>query len=99
MSKIFRLFLKLYIVAAIVLAVSALHSCSVSQSEGKTEPEYKGVDPQLQPLVNEYLLITSKNNVVFNNQVTLGIKDIDDGGAVGLCNYGKKWREIDIDCD
>ena len=95
MNNMFRLFLKLYIIAAVVTLVATLHSCS-EMDVGKKEPEYHGVDPQLKPMVDEYLLLTSRNNIVFNNQVTIGLKDIDDD-AVGICNYGKKWREIDVD--
>ena len=95
MTNMFRLFIKVYVILAMVLAITAVRSCS--ESHEKTEPEYHGVDPTLQPIVDQYLRISSDNNVVFSNQVTLGLKNINEGGAVGICNYGKNWREIDVD--
>lgn len=86
----------MYLVVAVIMAVVLVsHSCS--DLHEKKEPEYHGVDPKLQPVVDQYLRISSQNNIVFSNQVTIGLKEINDGGAVGICNYGKKWREIDID--
>lgn len=97
MFNMIRLFLKLYLIFAIIMfAVLASRSCSSDVHE-KKEPEYHGVDPQLQPIVDEYLRLSSENNVVFTNKVTLGMKEIDEGGVVGICNYGKNWREIDVD--
>lgn len=73
-----------------------VHSCSSDINEKKA-PEYHGVDPTAKPVVDEYLRIASHYNIVFNNQVTVGFKTINDEGAVGICNYGKTWREIDVD--
>lgn len=96
MTKMFRLFLKLYTIAAIVVAILTVRQCSDGIRE-KKEPEYHGVDPEVQPVLDQFLRISSENNIVFNNRVTIGLKNINEGGAVGICNYGKGWREIDVD--
>lgn len=101
MNNMFRIFIRVYLVIAVVmLTVLASHSCS--DTHQKKAPEFHGVDPQLQKIVDEYLSLSTQNNITFENQVTLGIKTIDiksAPGAVGVCNYGRKWREIEVDKD
>lgn len=65
--------------------------------KSKTQPEYTGVDPVLQPLVSEYKSLAEKQNIKFTHEVTVGFTDIDHKEIVGLCHYGKDFREIDID--
>ncbi len=64
-------------------------------------PIHKGVDPQLQPLVNEYKALASEKNLQFKHEVTVGFTDIKESNgkykAVGVCYYGNDFREIDID--
>lgn len=64
---------------------------------GKTSPKYKGVDPKVQNLVNEYKSLAKIQGITFKNNVTIGFKNIKDKYTVGLCTYGNGWREIDID--
>lgn len=65
----------------------------------KLLPEYKGVDPKVRPIVDEYLWLSTQNNIVFTNIVTIGFKHINRGDIVGLTTYGSYFREIDIDID
>jgi hypothetical protein len=64
---------------------------------GKSAPEYKGVDPKLAPYVDEYLTLARMHGITFNNTVTVGFKNINQGSVVGICNWGLGWHEIDVD--
>lgn len=67
--------------------------------KSKDKPEYTGVDPALQPLVNEYKSLAEKEGIKFTHEVSVGFTDIDHRDIVGLCHYGKDFREIDIDLE
>lgn len=73
--------------------------CSCCKPHIKIRPEYKGVDPILGSLVDEYIDLANQNGIVFDNKVTIGFKDIGNGTIVGLCTFGGWFREIDIDKD
>lgn len=60
-------------------------------------PEHVGVDPRVKKLVGEFMWLSAQNNISFRRKVTVGLKDINRGNAVGLCTYGGRFREIDID--
>lgn len=70
---------------------------SCSQIELKTHPEYKGVDPRTQAILDEYMWLSAQNDLTFYNKVTIGFKVIKAGNVIGLCTYGPTWREIDLD--
>lgn len=63
----------------------------------KHHPEYVGVDPKVQTLVDEYMWLSKQNHVEFKHKVTIGFKVINEGAAVGLTSFGWSFREIDID--
>jgi hypothetical protein len=75
-----------------------LTSCG-SVNLGKLRPEYEGVDPRVQPLVDEYKALAKMNGIRFYNKVSIGFKKINRGNTVGVCNYGSFFREIDVDID
>jgi hypothetical protein len=75
-----------------------LTSCG-SVNLGKMRPEYQGVDPRVQSLVDEYHALAKLHGVRFYNKVSIGFKKINHGNVVGVCNYGGFFREIDIDID
>ncbi len=79
------------------LGCLSLVNCSCSTI--KLHPEYKGVDPKVQELVNEYKDLAKIQGITFKNEVTVGFKNIDDGNAVGVTTYGWGWREIALDKD
>jgi hypothetical protein len=71
-----------------------LYTCSCSGI--KTHPEYKGVNPEVQSYVDEYKALAKIQGIVFENEVTIGFKSINDANVIGECYYGNGWREIDI---
>lgn len=73
-------------------------SCfSCSTMPVKKHPDYKGVDKRAVQIVNEYLDLAKANGITFSNKVTVGYTAIEQEDVVGICNYGDKWREIDVD--
>lgn len=62
----------------------------------KIAPEYNSVDVKAKPLVDEYMSLSTQNNITFTHSVTVGFKNLKDNIA-GICTYGAEWREIDID--
>jgi hypothetical protein len=60
-------------------------------------PEYKGIDPEIAPYINNYLDLANFMQIKFKNKVTIGFKDINSNNIIGECNYGFGFREIDID--
>jgi len=83
----------LLLVITTFLALSA--SCATPA--GKLFPEYDGVDPKAQKIVDSYLELAKDEKILFENTVTIGFKKINRGNVVGLCHYGGYFREIDVD--
>lgn len=65
----------------------------------KKDPSYKGINPEFVEIMDLYIELAAKNDVYFSKEVTIGFTDINNGKVVGLCTYGKDFREIDIDRD
>lgn len=80
----------------ILLAIE-LVSCALFTKNVKFNPEYVGVDPKAQKLVDDYLQLSKEHHFTFQNEVTIGFKEITQGAIIGLCNSGGTWREIDLD--
>ncbi len=80
-----------------ILLILLILSTSCSTGDHKLRPEYRGIDPRAQGLLDEYMKLSALNNIVFKNKVTIGFKNINNENAVGMCTYGGAWREIDID--
>jgi hypothetical protein len=80
----------------LILTLSTLLT-SCAQAKVKLLPEYTGVDPRVQSLVDEYMWLSRQNNIIFTRKVTIGFKDIKRGTTIGLCTYSAMFREIDID--
>lgn len=60
-------------------------------------PVYKGIDARAYPLISDYVLRAKKHHVRFTKPISIGFTDINNGGVVGTCFYGKNFREIEID--
>ncbi len=71
--------------------------CTFNLSQRRLTPEYKGVDPEIAPYVNEYMDLAKIMGIKFKNKVTVGFKDINNGNIIGECEYGLGFREIDVD--
>lgn len=91
MKQLFMVFIGLLVIMA--------SSCSCSGRKIKLVPDYKDVDPRVQKYVDEYMWLSTQNNIQFYNKVTIGFKKIKDGNVIGTCTYGGFFREIDIDID
>ena len=80
------------------IVIIAAEACA-SPLPNKMRPDYKGVDPKIQPYVNEYMWLSTQFHIKFDDKVTIGFTKIDHGNVVGVCYYGGFFREIDIDSD
>lgn len=67
------------------------------KSKIKQKQEYTGVDPLLQPYVDEFFKLSAENHLVFKNSVSMGFTDIKRDTVIGTCTYQTSFREIDID--
>ena len=83
----------------VLVLTTALVSCSslFKKIEIKLYPEYVGVDARVKPIVDEFFELSARNNIVFKNRVTVGIKKVNRKSVIGLCTRSLSWREIDID--
>jgi hypothetical protein len=79
------------------LFLATLITGAFAYKNAKLAPEYKGVDPQIAPYVDEWLYLAHGHGLKFDRIVTVGFKDINQGNIVGLTTYGYGFREIDID--
>jgi hypothetical protein len=71
-------------------------------SNAKPTPRYKGVDPEIAPLVDEWIGLGGERGYSFKNTVTVGFMSIDspkDKGylIIGQCHLEDNFREIDFD--
>jgi hypothetical protein len=73
-----------------------LNSCSNGQFV-KFRPEYPGVDPKVQNIVDEYMYLSKQDHLEFYNTVTIGFKKLNSNDVIGVCTYGLGFREIDLD--
>lgn len=88
-----------YLALALIWTGVLFYSCATVFPNTKFGPEYQGVDTKAQPLVDEYMWLSKQNNLEFKHKVTIGFKKITEENVIGLCTYGHKWREIDLDLD
>lgn len=94
------MYMKSKIVTIILVFIELLICLSLFNcvhGTAKFLPEYPGEDPKVVGLVNEYKELAKNNGITFKKQVSIGFKDIKDKDIVGMCYYGSKWREIDLD--
>lgn len=49
------------------------------------------------PYYEEYTRLAMKRKIVFNHDVTIGFKEINEGSTIGICTLSEKWHEIDLD--
>ena len=92
-----RLIFLVFLLVFMFIAGSMTKLATEPPLKSKSHPEYEGVDPALQPLVDEYKSLAEKQNIKFTHEVSVGFTDINHKEIVGLCHYGEDFREIDID--
>lgn len=69
----------------------------VRPHKAKKAPEHVGIDPEFMPIMRLYKDFAEDRHIKFTNPVTIGFSNIRRGNVVGVCTYGKNFREIDID--
>ena len=79
------------------LSLCILVSCTINLMNTRLTPDYPGVDAEIAPYVDQWLILAKEYGLKFNHGVTVGFRDINKGYIVGQCNYGMAFREIDID--
>lgn len=80
----------------IILIFGILFSGCVT-TQTKQGPLFKGVDPKVKPIVDEYFKLSKQNHIRFRNKVTMGFEQINKGNIVAYCTFGDFYREITID--
>jgi hypothetical protein len=81
-----------------LLLLALTVACTVNiRTMERFKPRYKGVDPIIAPLVNEYLDLAKDRGLKFRHKVTVGFMNIKDSNVIGMCHYDAFFREIDID--
>lgn len=74
-----------------------LGACSSTSISVKTKPDHIGVDAQVKKLYDEFMWLSVQNNIQFYNKVTIGFTKIKQEDAIGMCTWGGRFREIDLD--
>lgn len=82
---------------ALFLAILMTGCSPQSEDKSRLAPHYKGVDSKAYDLALEYIRLAENNHIKFTKPITLGFTNIPSSGVVGICWYGKNFREIDID--
>lgn len=80
-----------------LLFLSTFVSGIMTYKDTKFAPEYRGVDPEIAPYVDDWLYLAKGHGLKFDKTVTIGFKHINKGFVVGLTTYGYNFREIDVD--
>lgn len=69
--------------------------------KAKTSPVHVGIDTEILAFEISYVGDAASHGIKFKKPVTMGFSEIKwkkgKGTVVGLCTYGKNFREIDID--
>lgn len=85
----------------ILFLIASLTSCAAPKPKEKVKdkPAFSGMisDPEVLQITKEFFALSTRNNVQFHRYVTMGFSEIDRGNVIGLCTYGKGFREIDLD--
>jgi hypothetical protein len=79
------------------LFLALFTSCCTWYISRRVVPNYTGVDPEIQPYVNDWMHLADERGIKFNNSVSIGFDSINRKETIGICNYGVGFREIDID--
>jgi hypothetical protein len=70
---------------------------SGNKIEPRLKPHYVGVEPKVKPYIDLYKRMAKEHGIKFTKKITVGFTDIQEGKVVGICFYGKNFREIDVD--
>jgi hypothetical protein len=94
MSKFSAVFLCFLVIGSSMPKVNPFH-------KPKIKPDQVGIDKEILVFEKMYALDAAMRGIKFKKHVTIGFslikKKKGKGTVVGLCTYGKKFREIDVD--
>lgn len=85
---------------SLLLMILLALSCSSDNApkiKSRPHPHYKGVDSRAQSLLDEYIKLANQNNIKFTKPISIGFTKIKEEQVVGICYYGKDFREVEID--
>jgi hypothetical protein len=83
----------------------ALGSCVAPSQHGDLKPKEKPehsieiTDPEIKVISDSYFDISKRFNLGFSRKVSIGFTKIPKDNVIGLCTFGKDFREIDLDAD
>lgn len=88
----------------LILILFFCSNCSQPGIKGETlkkTPSHSAeiTDPELKIITDEFFKLSKRFNVTFTKKVSIGFVDLKKykEKAIGLCTYGRGWREIDLD--
>lgn len=71
--------------------------------DGKSGPDHIGIDQEFQGFKDMYVSEAMARGIKFTRPISIGFSKIGNDKTkdhpIGLCSYGYRWREIDIDVD
>lgn len=87
----------------LLFLITVIGSCTAPPVKEpiKEKPQFtsKIEDPEVQAIVDEFFRLSARNNLEFNQKVTIGFSKIKKDSVIGTCTYADGWREIDLDAD
>lgn len=89
--------MNLYKITTYCLYLASLAGCAVIINNNHFIPEFKGVDPKLEPYVNEWMALAKEHGFKFSKTISMGFEGLNKESVVGLCRYRLTFREIVMD--
>ncbi len=92
--------MRCFIILFLVIIVGSCAKPPIKE-QNKDKPAYtqEGLDPQVKVIVDEFLRLSTRNNIKFSHNVTIGFTKIKRTNVIGLCSYEPGFRGIDLDID
>lgn len=88
----------IYLFLLVVIASCAQPTAKERQ---KNRPVFSNSisEPNLKIIVDEYFNLSSRNNIHFTKNVSIGFSKIDKKSVIGQCAFGRNWREVELDTE
>lgn len=84
---------------ALALVPPTILSAAKKPVEKKTVPKFKGIDPDLQPIYDEWVELAAQRDIKFKRKIGIGFSKIEQKQVIGRCWYRFVKRQIEIDSD
>lgn len=92
-----RYFLPIFVLF-LALAANCANYPNVTRRANRLAPIHKGVESEFKSYLAIYKTLAFLHNLEFKSPVTIGFANINlKENFVGMCTYGKNFREIDVD--